>query len=117
MDERREVMSSGNPPTLEELLAFANKMQKSRDREELQRDSVEYCKKISCYLIAHVMPLGDRTLTAMPLLSALRVVTDILENAFKDENPFFVMASHALCKIVLDGSETVTVKVPVKKDE
>ena len=117
MDERREMMNSGNPPTLEELLAFANKMQKSRDREELQRDTIEYCEKISCYLIAHVMPLGDHTLTAMPLLSALRVVTDILENAFKDENPFLVMASHALCKIVLDGIETVTVKVPVKKDE
>lgn len=117
MDARREVMNSGNPPTLEELLAFADKMQKSRDRKELERYSIEYCQKTSCYLMAHIMPLGDHTLTAMPLLSALRVVTDVLENAYKDENPFLVMASHALCKIVLDGSETVTVKVPVKKDE
>ena len=117
MDERREVMNSGNPPTLEELLAFANKMQKSRDRKELQRDTVEYCQKISCYLIAHVMPLGDRILTAMPLLSALRVVTDILENAFKDENPFLVMASRELSELVLANSKVVSVQLPVKKED
>ena len=117
MDARREVMNSGNPPTLEELLAFANKMKKSRRRKELEQYSIEYCQKISCYLMAHVMPLGDHTLTAMPLLSALRVVTDVLENAYNADNPFLMKASHALSEFVLANSAVVSVQLPVKKED
>lgn len=117
MDERRERMGSDNPPTFEELLAFANRIEKMRDAEEAGGATIEYCQQLSCYLMAHLNPLGDNQMTLMPLVAALRVVEESLENAAKDDNPFFEMTNRALSRLILKNSETVTIKIPVKKED
>ena len=117
MDERRARMDSGNPPTFEELLAFANKIEKMREAEDAGGATIEYCQQLSCYLVDHLNPLGDNQMTLMPLVAALRVVADSLENAVKDDNPFFEMANRALSRLILKNSETVTIKIPVKKED
>lgn len=111
MDHEKVRRTSMNPPTREELLETVEKLENATRGRAYAEDSIDYCGDLCCYLMAHVMPLGNNVLTAAPLAAALRVVADQFIAAFGDA-PEYAEAVNAYATIVQLRSETIHIRVP-----
>ena len=100
-----------NPPTMVELLATAERLENATNEIQCAEESIDYCGNLCCYLMAHVMPLGNNVLTAAPLAAALRMIADTLVGAFEDM-PGYAEAVDWFYKIQTASSEVVNIRVP-----
>lgn len=111
MDQEKVRRTSMNPPTREELLATAEKLENATNGNQYKKESIDYCGDLCCYLMAHVMPLGNNVLTAAPLAAAVIVIADTLVRAF-EEMPGYAEAVDCFYKIQTASSEVINIRVP-----
>lgn len=111
MDQEKVRRTSMNPPTREELLATAERLENATNSSEYLQVSSDYCGDLCCYLMAHVLPLGNNVLTAVPLAAALRVIADTVVGSV-EKVPGYAEVVDAYYKIQTARSEVITVRVP-----
>ena len=111
MDQEKVRRTSMNPPTMVELLATAERLENAKNASDCLQESLDYCGDLCCYLMAHVLPLGNNVLTAAPLAAALRVIADTLAGSV-EKVPGYAEAVDAYYKIQTARSEVITVRVP-----